>query len=127
MLQAHILKPVHQTTPWINSFVLVEGKDKLGKLMLRICLDPTNRNKVIVCEPYHFKTPEDIAHLLADQCVITVSDFRKSFLHQQLDESSSFLTMFNIDPGRFCYTVMPFGGAVAGNVFHHKLDECLAR
>ena len=79
MLQASILKPVHQATPWINSFALVEGKDKLGKLKLGICLDSTNLNKAIVCEPYHFKTPEDIAHLLADACVITVSDCSKGF------------------------------------------------
>ena len=36
MLQAGVLKTVHQATPWINTFVLVEGKDKLGKLKLRI-------------------------------------------------------------------------------------------
>ena len=76
--------------------MLVEGKDKLCKLKLRICLDPTNLNKAIVHEPYHFKTPEDIAYLLADACVITVSDCRKGFWHQQLDEASSFLTTFNI-------------------------------
>ena len=29
MLQAGVLKPVHQATPLINSFVHVEGKDKL--------------------------------------------------------------------------------------------------
>ena len=61
MLQAGILKPVYQATPCINSFVLVEGKDKLGKLKLRICLDATNLNKAIVHEQYHFKTPEDSA------------------------------------------------------------------
>ena len=66
MLKVGVLKPVHEVTQWINSFVLVEGKDKIGNLKLRICLDPTNLNKVIVREPYHFKTPEDIAHLLAD-------------------------------------------------------------
>ena len=65
MLEAGVLKPVHKATPWINSFVLVESKDKLGNLKLRICLDPTNLNKAIVREPYHFRTPEDIAHLLA--------------------------------------------------------------
>ena len=27
MLQTGVLKPVNQATPWINSFVLVEGKD----------------------------------------------------------------------------------------------------
>ena len=32
MLQAGILVPVHEATPWINSFVLVESKDKLGNL-----------------------------------------------------------------------------------------------
>ena len=56
MLQAGVLKAVHQVTPWINSFVLVEEKDKLGKFKLRISLDPTNLNKAIVHEPYHFKT-----------------------------------------------------------------------
>ena len=71
MLQACILKSVHQDTPWINSFVLVDGKDKLGKLKLKICLDPTNLNEAIVFEPYHFKTPEDIACLLAEACITT--------------------------------------------------------
>ena len=70
ILQAGVLKPVHQATLWINSFVLVDGKHKLGNLKLRICLDPTNLNKAIVHEPYHFKTPEDIAHLLAEACII---------------------------------------------------------
>ena len=79
MLQAGILKPVHETTPWINSFVLVEGKDKLGKLKLRIYMDPTNLNKAIIHKPYHFKTAEETAHLLADVCVITVGDCRKGF------------------------------------------------
>ena len=88
--------------------MLEEGKDKLGKLKLRICLDSTNLNKAIVCEPYHFKTPEDIiAHLLADARVITVGDCRNGFWHPQLDEASSFLTTFNTELGRFCYMVMP--------------------
>ena len=45
------LKPVHEATPWINSFVLVEWKDKTGNLKLRICLDSINLNKMIVREP----------------------------------------------------------------------------
>ena len=47
MLQAGVLAPVHEATTWINSFVLVESKDKLGNLKLHNCLDPTNLNKVI--------------------------------------------------------------------------------
>ena len=66
MLKAGVLKLVQEATPWINSFVLVEGTDKQGKPKLWICLDLTNLNKVIIREPYHFKTLEDISHLLAD-------------------------------------------------------------
>ena len=95
--------------------------------MMRICLDPTNLNKAIVCEPYHFKTPEDIAHYLAEDCVIMVCDCRKGYLHQQLDEASSFLTTFHTELGRFQVTVMPFGAAVASDVFQRRLDECFGK
>ena len=120
MLQAGVLKPVNQATPWINSFVLVEGKDKQGNLKLRICLDLTSLNKAIVQETYHFMTQEDIAHLLAEACLITVCDLRKGYWHQQLDEASSFLITFNTELGRFWFTVMPFGATVAGDVFSKK-------
>ena len=111
MLQVGVLKPIHQATPWINNFVLVEGKDILGKLKLRIYLDPTNVNKDIVCN-------------YAEKCIITVCGCREGFWHQQLNEASTLLTTFNTELGRFYYTVMPFGGTVAGDVFKCKLDEC---
>ena len=97
MLKAGILKPVHEPISWINSFVLVEGTDKLGGLKPGICLDLTNPNKVIIREPYHFKTPEDIAHLIAESCVMTVHDCKKGYWNQELDEASSFLTTFNTE------------------------------
>ena len=124
MLKVGVLKPVHEATPWINIFVLVEGEDKLGNLKLRICLDTTNLNKVIVREPYHFKTLEDIAHLLADACIMSVYNCKKGYWHQELDEASSFLTTFNTELGRFRYTVMPFRATVAQDVFQCKLEEC---
>ena len=124
MLQAGVLNLVHEATPWINSFLLVEGKDKSGNLKLCICLDPTNLNKAIIREPYHFRTPEDIAHLLVDACIMTVCDCKKGYWHQKLDEASSFLTTFNTKLGRYRYTVMPFGATVAGDVFQYKVDQC---
>ena len=92
----------------INSFVLVESKDELGNHKLHICLDPSNLNKVITREPYHFRMPDDIAHLLADVCIMTVCDCKKGYWHQKLDQASSYLTTFNTEIGRFRYTVMPF-------------------
>ena len=124
MLKASVLKPVQEAKPWINSFVLVEGNDQQGKPKLQICLDPTNLNKAIVREPYHFKTPEDISHLLADATELTVLDCKKGYWHQELDEASSYLTTFNTEFGRYRYTVMPFGATVVGDVFQRKLDQC---
>ena len=83
--------------------------------------------KAIVHEPYHFKILVDIAHLLGKACIITVCDCRKGFWHQQLDEASAFLTMFNTELGRFHYTVMPFGATVTSDVFQCKLDECFGK
>ena len=121
-LQAGHLKPVHEATPWINSYVIVEGKDKPGRLKPRICLDPKNLNVAVIHESWFSKTPDDIAHLLADACIITTTDCTKGFWHQPLDEESSYLTTFGTEYGRFRFTIMPFGITVAGDVFQRKLD-----
>ena len=84
MLKAGIIKPVQEATPWINSFMFVEGKDKLGNLKLWICLDPTNLNKAVVREPYHFKTPEEIVHLIANSCIMMVCDCKKRLLASRI-------------------------------------------
>ena len=42
----------------------------------------------IIHEPYHFETPEDIAHLIANSCIMTVCGCKKSYWHQELDEAS---------------------------------------
>ena len=54
MLQASVLLSVTEATLSINSFVLVEKRDNHGQVKLRICLDPTNLNKAVIREPYHF-------------------------------------------------------------------------
>ena len=54
-------------------------------------------------------------------------DYIKGFWHQKLDGASSFLTPFNTELGRFCYTVMPFGVTEDGDVFQCKIDECFRK
>ena len=51
----------------------------------------------------------------------------KGFWHQQLDETSSFLTTFNTELGRFWFTVMASGATVPGDVFQYRLDECFGK
>ena len=124
MLQARILVPVTEATPWINSFVLIESKDNQGQVKLRTCLDPTNLNKAVTRELYHFCTLEDISNMLADACILTVCDCKKGYWHQRMDEASSYLTTFNTEIGIYRFAVLPLGITVAGDVFQHKLDEC---
>ena len=96
MFKAGVIKPVHEATPWINSFVLVETKAKsTGKAKLQIYLDQTNLNKAIIHEPYCFDIPEDIAHKIKGATVITVSDCSQGYWYQLLDEESSSLKTFN--------------------------------
>ena len=66
MLQTGVLLPVTEATTWINRFVLVEKRGNHGPVKLRICLDPTNLNKTVMRELFHFRTPEDISHVLVD-------------------------------------------------------------
>ena len=78
MLDAGVITEVHEDTPWINSFVIVETvKDRKKKL--RICLDPMPLNKAIMCGPYITRTPDDVYHKLANAKYIRVIDFKKSF------------------------------------------------
>ena len=94
MLDVGVITEVHEATPWINSFVIVETV-KDGKKKLRICLDPKPLNKAIMCEPYITRTPDDVYHKLANAKHVTVIDFKKSFWQFVLDEESSYLTTFN--------------------------------
>ena len=77
MLHAGVLLPVNKATRWINSFVPMEKRTNQGQVKLRICLNPTNLNKAIIREPYHFQTPDNIVHHLADACILTVCACKK--------------------------------------------------
>ena len=112
MLDADVITEVHEATPLINSFVIVEiVKD--GQKKLRICLDPKPLNKAIMHEPYITHTPDDVYHKLANAKYITVIDFKKSFWQFLLDEESSYLTTFNTPFGHYRYLRLPFGTNVS--------------
>ena len=114
MLDAGVITEVHEATPWINSFVIVETV-KDGQKKLRICLDPKPLNQAIMHEPYITCTPDDVYHKLANAKYITVIDFKKSFWQFLLDEESSYLTTFNTPFGHYHYLRLPFGTNVSGD------------
>ena len=122
MLDASVFTEVHEATPWINSFVIVETV-KDGNKKLRICLDPKPLNKAIMCEPYVTPTPDDVYHKLANAKYITVIDFKKSFWQFVMDEESSYLTTFNTPFGCYRYLRLPFGTNVSGDCHQRGTDS----
>ena len=59
MLDAGVIVPVTEPTPWIKSFVIVETTDQHGNPKMHICLDSTPLNKAVIREPYHYQSPDD--------------------------------------------------------------------
>ena len=122
MLEVSIIAEVHEATPWISSFVIVETM-KNGQRRLQKCLDPKPLNKAIMHEPYITQTPDDVYHKLANAKFIIVIDFKKSFWQFVLDEESSYLTTFNTPFGRYHYLRMPFGISISGDCHQHGIDS----
>ena len=123
MLDAGVIVPVTEPTPWINSFVIVETTDQHGSPKMHICLDPTPLNKAVIREPYHHQSPDDIYHHLCNAKYLTVIDFKKCYWQCLLDEESSYLTTFNTPYGRFRFVRLPFGVNVSGDAVQRKTDE----
>jgi len=69
---------------------------------LCICLDPKDLNAANTIHS------EDIATCLYGAKLFTVLDVRSGFWHVQLDEQSSYLTMFHTPFGRYRWKRMPF-------------------
>ena len=72
MLQVSVIRLLTEVTLWINSFILVEDKDKSGNPKLCICLDPMNLNKAVIHEQYHFKTWGDITYFITNASIMVV-------------------------------------------------------
>jgi len=121
LVKEHIITPVTEPTPWINSMVVVPKKNGT----LRICLDPRDLNRYVQREHYQLPTIEDIATRLDKARVFTVLDVRSGFWHVELDEQSSLLTTFHTPFGRYRWLRMPFGISSAPEVFQRKMHELI--
>ena len=121
LVQEDILAQLEQPIPWNSSMVDVPKKDGT----LRICLDPKDLNKAILCEHYPLPTITDIATRLHGAKVFTILDVSKQFWHVPLDESSLFLTTFHTPFGRYRWKRMPFGICSAPKVFQCRMHELI--
>lgn len=114
------IKKVEQPTEWVSSMVAVCRGDKL-----RICIDPSDLNKVIKREHYPMRTVEEVVSSMPGARIFSVLDAKSGFLQIELDEESSFLTTFNTPIGRFRWLRLPFGIKCAPEIYQRIMDGML--
>ena len=111
---------VTEPTEWVSSMVVSIQGDKV-----RICIDPSDLNKVIKREHHPMRTIKEVISTIPDTKVFSKLDTKSSFLQIKLDEASSLLTMFNTPLGRYRWLRLSFGIKCAPEIFQRIMDQML--
>lgn len=117
--EGHIIK-VTQPTEWVSSMVASYRNNKV-----RICIDPSDLNKVVKREHHPMKTIEEVISEIPGSKVFSVLDAKSGFLQIRLDEKSSYLTTFNSPTGRYRFSKLPFGLKCSPEIFQRIMDQML--
>lgn len=92
---------------------------------VRICIDPSDLNKVIKRENYPMRTIEEVISTMPDAKVFSKLDAKSGFLQIKLGEASSLLTTFDTPLGRYRWLILPFGIKRAPEIFQRIMDQVL--
>ena len=129
LVKQGILEEVKDHTDWVNSYVIVEkdtgnqhAPNHTVKKKLRTCLDPRDLNETLEREPYHTRSVDEITAKLQGMTVFTIVDFKKGYWMVVLHPEPRRLTCMALPFGRFQWTHLPMGTAVAQDIFQSKLD-----
>ena len=90
---------------------------------VRICLDLARLNKVLIRLIQRGLTFNNILPRLAGVKYLIPINVRSVYHNLNLDEQSSYLQTFSCPFGRYRYIKPPFSVALAGNMFHRRIDE----
>ena len=104
---------------------LMYPKKANGKL--RICLDPKDLNKAIICENHKAPTLEEIAHVLTGATKFSKVNGNKAFFGMHLMEEVSLLMMFNTHLRRYRFLRVPFGLKMSQDIFQMRMDDIVAQ
>ena len=123
MVWQRIITKQTEPTLWVSS--LMYPKKANGKL--RICLDPKDLNKAIICENHKAPTLKEIAHVLTGNTKFSKVDGNKAFFSMHLMEEASLLTMFNTHLRRHSFLHVPFGLKMSQDIFQMRMDDIVAQ
>ena len=123
MVQQGIIIKQTEPTPWVSS--LMYPKKANGKL--RICLDPKDLNKAIICENHKAPTLKEIAHVLTGATKFSKVDGNKAFFGMHLTEEASLPTTFNTHLRRYRFLHVPFELKMSQDIFQMRMDDIVAQ
>ena len=109
------------TPEWLNSFVRVHKPNG----SLRICLDPTDLNKYIVCPVCNSYTLDEILDKLRGSLFFAVFDMTKGFFHVPMDEKSKLLNAMLTPYSTYIYNVLAMGLSDATDLFEICIHQLL--
>ena len=121
MLADGIILQVDEPTDGVNSLVVRERPN----VSLRVCLDSRDLNKAIRGEHYPVPTVESVATKLHGSTLFSSLDAKSAYWNVELDEESSYLTIFNTHRGRFRYKTMSYGLNSSWDIFQKGMDQVL--
>ena len=120
LTESGVLVPVDEPTDWVSQMSVAEKKSGI-----RICIDPTPLNEVLMREHYKLPVLEDVLPELTGAQKFSVCDLKAGYLHCKLDDESSILTTFATPFGRYRWLRLPFGLKVSSEIFQKRLHQAL--
>ena len=121
MKRLDIIEEIDEPTEWVSSLVIIEKAD--GRL--RVCLDPSDLNRVIKKEHYPMPTAETVMSEMSEAKYFSKLDASNGYWQIKVDEQSSKLLTFNTPFGRHRFKRLPFGILSASKVFQKKIAEII--
>ena len=108
-----------ETAEWCNSFVLVPQAN--GKV--RLFLVPAQLNQALIRPIHREPILNDIVPKLNNAKYLSLIDLILRYYNFKLDEKLFYFMMFACQFGWYRYKRLPFGAALAGDMFQRKIDE----
>ena len=92
---------------------------------IRVCLDAKDLNNANLRDHHVTPTLEDILPLFKDTKYFSIVDAKSGYWNVELDEESSYLTIFNSPFGQYRFLRLPFGLKMSQDVFQSKIDQLM--
>lgn len=121
LLEADIIEPVLEPTPWVSPIVVVPKKE--GDI--RLCLDMRRANRAVIRERFPLPTFEELVHEMAGSQVFSKIDIKWAYHKIELEPESRVITTFSTHNGLFRYKRLVFGVSCAPEMFQRIMQQTL--